>query len=123
MFLAHVTGTVQGVGFRAWTRNESLRLGLTGYVRNLPDGSVQVVASGDQTALDQLLALLKSGPPGNRSPKRAVTGVAIEWLDADTAQSETERRIAQNSPVSNPPPQNSKNCLPLGGISGFEIRF
>jgi len=127
MFSAHITGTVQGVGFRAWTRNELLRLGLTGYVRNLPDGSVpnsskKVVSSSDQTALDQLLALLKSGPPGNRPLRRAVTGVTIEWLDADTAQSDTARRIARDSKIS-PNSKNPQKSRPLGGISGFEVRF
>jgi acylphosphatase len=103
MFSAHVTGTLQGVGFRAWTRHKSLRLGLSGHVRNLSDGSVEVVASGKQIALDQLLVLLESGPPGG-----VVTALTVEWLDVDMARAEAHS--SQN-------PQNLK------GISGFEIRF
>ncbi|HSJ41006.1 MAG TPA: acylphosphatase, partial [Xanthobacteraceae bacterium] len=49
-----VSGRVQGVFFRASTRDEALRLGLTGHARNLPDGTVEVVACGDDTALVQL---------------------------------------------------------------------
>ena len=68
-FKARVSGSVQGVGFRAWTLFEFRRRGVNGYVRNLPDGSVEVVAflepgkSSVRGRLDELLALLKRGPP------------------------------------------------------------
>jgi acylphosphatase len=75
-FLTRVTGSVQGVGFRAWTRHEASKLGLNGYVRNLPDRSVEVVATGDAAALDALLTLLKSGPPGASVQSHDTT-----WLD------------------------------------------
>ncbi|HET7062861.1 MAG TPA: acylphosphatase [Rudaea sp.] len=58
-----VSGRVQGVFFRASTREEALRLGLTGHARNLPDGTVEVVACGDDAALAQLEAWLELGPP------------------------------------------------------------
>jgi acylphosphatase len=58
-----VSGRVQGVFFRASTRDEALRLGLTGHARNLPDGSVEVVACGDDAALAQLESWLELGPP------------------------------------------------------------
>jgi len=58
-----VSGRVQGVFFRASTREEALRLGLTGHARNLPDGSVEVVACGDDAALAELERWLALGPP------------------------------------------------------------
>lgn len=58
---AYVHGTVQGVGFRWWTRSRALELGLTGYAKNLADGRVLVVAEGPRPALDALLAQLRSG--------------------------------------------------------------
>jgi acylphosphatase len=61
-----VSGRVQGVFFRASTREEALRLGLTGHARNLPDGAVEVLASGDAAALDALAEWLRQGPPAAR---------------------------------------------------------
>jgi len=58
-----VSGRVQGVFFRASTRDEALRLGLTGHARNLPDGTVEVVACGNDAALGQLESWLELGPP------------------------------------------------------------
>lgn len=58
-----VSGRVQGVFFRASTRDQALRLGISGYVRNLRDGSVEVVACGDRTALESLRDWLWRGPP------------------------------------------------------------
>jgi acylphosphatase len=61
-----VSGRVQGVFFRASTRNEALRLGLNGYARNLADGRVEVVASGQSEALHELEQWLWQGPPAAR---------------------------------------------------------
>jgi acylphosphatase len=61
-----VTGRVQGVGFRWWTRSLATRLGLSGSVRNLSDGSVAVHARGSDELLRQLEAELAEGPPGAR---------------------------------------------------------
>jgi len=58
-----VHGRVQGVFFRDFTRNHARELGLTGYVRNLPKGQVEVVAEGDRERLGDLLGHLKTGPP------------------------------------------------------------
>lgn len=58
-----VSGRVQGVWFRASTRDEARRLGLTGFVRNEPDGSVYLEAEGEDEALADLLEWLKQGPP------------------------------------------------------------
>ncbi|MBN1523263.1 MAG: acylphosphatase [Spirochaetales bacterium] len=59
-----VSGRVQGVGFRYSTQQYAQRLGVTGFVENLIDGSVRVVAEGQSAEIDQLLAWLKKGPPG-----------------------------------------------------------
>lgn len=61
-----VEGRVQGVYFRASTRKEALRLGMDGHALNLPDGSVEVVASGSEAAHRQLEAWLHTGPPSAR---------------------------------------------------------
>ncbi|MGE4551723.1 MAG: acylphosphatase [Desulfovibrionaceae bacterium] len=60
---AVVTGKVQGVYFRAWTRDAALSLGLTGWVRNLPDGNVETVALGPAEVLERFRAMLRQGPP------------------------------------------------------------
>lgn len=59
---AIVRGRVQGVGFRAATHETGRRLGLDGWVRNRPDGSVEVRAQGDQQRLEQLHDFLRQGP-------------------------------------------------------------
>ena len=68
----HVTGRVQGVYFRAETRSVAQRYGLVGAVRNLRDGSVEVVAEGDRDALVRLAVWAKSGPPAARVEGHAV---------------------------------------------------
>ena len=61
-----VSGRVQGVFFRASTRTEAMRLGITGYARNLANGAVEVLACGDPAALDELQRWLHMGPPAAR---------------------------------------------------------
>ncbi len=62
---ARVTGRVQGVGFRYATRDAAQRLrGVRGYVRNLPDGSVEIEAEGPRDQLERLATWLRKGPPG-----------------------------------------------------------
>lgn len=57
-----VSGRVQGVSFRAWTRAQALGLGLRGHARNLHDGRVEVLAAGEAAALEALAARLRHGP-------------------------------------------------------------
>jgi acylphosphatase len=64
-----VKGLVQGVNFRSWTKAQAERLNLTGWVRNLPDGRVAVLAEGEQEALEKFLTLLQSGHPWARVEK------------------------------------------------------
>lgn len=58
----YVNGWVQGVGYRYFVVNNALALGLRGYVRNLSDGSVEVLAQGNRSNLERLLALIQRGP-------------------------------------------------------------
>lgn len=57
-----VSGRVQGVGFRWWVRNRAVDLGLGGWVRNLPDGRVEILAGGDDGAMTVLEDGLQEGP-------------------------------------------------------------
>jgi acylphosphatase len=59
----YVSGRVQGVFFRASTRDKARRLGLAGRASNLPDGRVEVIASGAEADLDALRRWLREGPP------------------------------------------------------------
>jgi acylphosphatase len=61
--MVRITGRVQGVGFRAWTREEANQLGLTGWVRNEPDGSVLALLSGSPAGISQMLERFRHGPP------------------------------------------------------------
>lgn len=64
--LYRVQGRVQGIGFRWFVERAAGDLGLGGWVRNLPDGDVEVYAVGGDEQLDQLRALLQEGPRGAR---------------------------------------------------------
>lgn len=71
---ATVHGLVQGVYFRAFVSQHARALGLTGYVRNLPTGAVEVRAEGEKGRLEELLKGLRVGPRGAR-----VEGVEAHW--------------------------------------------
>jgi acylphosphatase len=71
-----VRGRVQGVFFRQSTRQTALGLGLTGWARNNPDGSVSVVFEGQRQQIDQAVAWCHQGPPA-----AAVTDVSVGWGD------------------------------------------
>ena len=79
MHQLHITvqGRVQGVFFRASTRRLARSLDLTGWVRNRPDGSVEVLAEGHRDVLEQLLDWCARGPSGAR-----VTAVRAAWREA-----------------------------------------
>jgi acylphosphatase len=71
-----VSGRVQGVFFRASTRKQARDLGLSGHARNLPDGSVEVLACGPERAVAALREWLWLGPPAAR-----VETVECEWVE------------------------------------------
>jgi len=73
-----VTGRVQGVFFRVWARDEAQSLGITGWVRNCGDGSVEAQLEGDAEAVDELLDQIREGPPGAR-----VNDLCVEEADPE----------------------------------------
>lgn len=58
-----IAGEVQGVGFRAWTKHTARSLELTGWVKNLVDGRVELLAEGDKAKIDELIDACHRGPP------------------------------------------------------------
>ena len=75
-----MSGRVQGVGFRRYVRGWARKLDLTGWVRNEPDGTVQLVAEGARPQLERLVRLLWGGPPPAR-----VEDVVASWREAEGA--------------------------------------
>ncbi len=73
-----VKGLVQGVGFRFFTVRIAKSLGLTGYAKNMIDGSVEVIASGDETAIQELFDFLQQGPE-----RSYVEHCTFEYLDEE----------------------------------------
>jgi acylphosphatase len=69
-----IAGWVQGVYFRASALQQAQKLGLTGWVMNCPDGSVEAIAEGARAKLDELIAWCRRGPSGAR-----VTNVEVHW--------------------------------------------
>ena len=74
----HVTGVVQGVGFRYYVVRRARQYGLSGWVRNRPDGSVEIEAVGNVGPLNGFVEEVKTGPPGAH-----VTGVAVDRFKDD----------------------------------------
>ncbi|EKD42726.1 MAG: Acylphosphatase [uncultured bacterium] len=69
-----ISGRVQGVAFRAHTQKKAIEMGITGWVKNLPDGSVEVMSYGPKNILEKFLAWCHQGPPAAR-----VNEVISEW--------------------------------------------
>ncbi len=76
-----VTGRVQGVWFRAWTREEAERLGVSGWVRNAADGSVEAHLEGPKETVAAMVEALRRGPPAAR-----VTDVETAPAEANGAE-------------------------------------
>jgi len=73
-----VYGRVQGVAFRAATQRSAMRLRVAGWTRNLPDGSVEILAQGPPLAVDQLIAWCRLGPPGARVDRVATQREVVQ---------------------------------------------
>lgn len=73
-----VTGRVQGVFFRVWTKEQADRLGVHGWVRNCPDGSVDAHLEGEEVQVLQLIEQLGAGPPA-----AAVTNIEVREVEPE----------------------------------------
>ncbi|APO78116.1 acylphosphatase (plasmid) [Rhizobium etli 8C-3] len=86
--LVHISGKVQGVSFRIWTKTQAQRLGLTGWVRNEDDGSVTALIAGQDAAVSRMLKQFWNGPVG-----ASVSRVVSEQASLDEAP--TDFRITR----------------------------
>ena len=84
--LVRIRGRVQGVSFRVWARDEARRLGVTGWIRNEPDGSVLARLAGPDDAVSRMIKLLWEGPRGARVS-------AVDTEPADLSEASSEFRI------------------------------
>jgi acylphosphatase len=78
-----IRGRVQGVYYRASMLQEAQKLGLTGWVRNRPDGSVEAVAEGPRSQLEKLISWCWKGPPGAK-----ISRIDPQWLAAQYSERE-----------------------------------
>jgi len=85
-----IKGRVQGVGYRAWTAQRAKKLGLTGWVRNLTDGTVECMIQGPRTDLETMVAACHAGPPLARVTEVNSTGIA----DSETFETFQQRPTA-----------------------------
>lgn len=72
----YISGLVQGVWFRAYVQRTATALGITGWIRNLPDSRVEAVMEGQRQAIELAILECKKGPPGSR-----VEGVDAQWME------------------------------------------
>jgi acylphosphatase len=72
-----VSGRVQGVWYRGYTQRAASAAGVHGWVRNLPDRRVEAVLQGERTAVERVIDLMRTGPPG-----ASVTDCAVSWRPA-----------------------------------------
>lgn len=79
-----ITGDVQGVCYRSYARQNAERLGLCGWVKNMPDGSVEIEATGSESNIREFIDLCRKGPPSAN-----VLGVQVKWANI------TERAFEQ----------------------------
>ena len=77
-----ISGRVQGVGFRVFARTTAGREGLHGWVRNLPDGRVEISAEGEAEALERFERHVRYGPPGARVDHVDATDEGVSGTDA-----------------------------------------
>ncbi|MBB4276115.1 acylphosphatase [Rhizobium mongolense] len=81
--LVHISGRVQGVSFRLWTKTQAQRFGLTGWVRNEDDGSVTALIAGQDAAVSAMLKQFWNGPAG-----ASVSSVVTEQASLDEVPSD-----------------------------------
>ena len=76
-----ISGRVQGVGFRYFTQREGERLGLVGWVKNLPHGDVEAEAEGDEARVDAFVKAIRRGPPGSRVLNFQINEIPANYRD------------------------------------------
>jgi acylphosphatase len=81
-----IAGRVQAVGFRAWTLDRAVRLGLRGWVRNRRDGTVEALVAGDDDAVAAMIEACRQGPPAARVIDVAVSDAADDGSEGFTAR-------------------------------------
>jgi len=91
-----VSGRVQGVFFRAWAQGQARELGLSGWIRNCPDGSVEAHLDGDENAVERMIERMRRGPSDAR-----VEDVAVEEAQPE----DTGRFELRTSPRTGPSPE------------------
>ena len=84
-----IHGRVQGVGYRAWMAGEARRLGLSGWVRNRSDGTVEAAVGGDPDKVAELLSLTRHGP----------SGAEVSHVDVNPCREELSGRFSIGSSV------------------------
>ena len=73
-----IQGLIQGVGYRFFAIEQARKYNIRGYVRNLPDGCVEVIAEGDKGMLNDFIKRLRIGPPSGH-----VTGIDVKWHEEE----------------------------------------
>ena len=86
-----VTGTVQGVGYRYTLQHVAQRAGVTGWVRNLRDGSVDAEVEGEDATVDAVLDWMRQGPPGGHVTSAHVVELVPAPASAGTSSFEVRR--------------------------------
>jgi len=76
-----IEGRVQGVGYRAFVETRAAELGLTGWVRNRRDGSVEAVLQGSPDAIEAVLDACRAGPPASRVARLDIIGEGVDAFD------------------------------------------
>lgn len=84
----YVTGRVQGVNFRYYTRQQAFELGVSGWVRNVRDGRVEALFQGDEEQVRKILNWCERGPPSAR-----VVDIEIDWQELSETLSDFEIRF------------------------------
>jgi acylphosphatase len=73
-----VTGRVQGVFYRAWAQGQARELGVSGWIRNCPDGSVEAHLGGEENSVERMIARMRQGPSNAQVDELAVEEAAAE---------------------------------------------
>ena len=84
----HILGRVQGVGFRYFTLRAAQNHGVSGWVKNLPDGSVEIIATGSEDCLNVFLKAVSAGPSYSR-----VTNVEVDELQPDNKKKKGQSKF------------------------------